>query len=589
MASINVRKKRAKRGTGAVFEQIQTENTGKKEIWKPDDIAIPRIARFIEVHPYDKEAYDDMITLFKKHIMDGEKGYHLLNRDFRYEITRRMEELVRNGQYRETEAFDGLYRKSLLLDAPVDFDSFLLYLELNRDPDERFYPPRRKVLRPIVNAYQEVQDGKLDLLTVSQPKRTGKSTLGTWFVLFRAGQHPNGSSFCCGSGDTLVKSFYNGMAEILKNKEKYLFHEIFPDASLVGTNADEKTLNLNSVTRFATITCRSIDGAITGSTEATPDGVLYLDDMVANEEEAINNDRLEFLWNKITGDLLGRRLEGCPIVAQGTRYSLYDPLGHLQEEAPRMGWRTKVLEIPALDPVTDESNFEITLKGRKMFTTAFYRRERELVTDLQWQSQFQQQPFEKRGRLYDGEMLRRYFELPAGEPDAIIAVCDTKDRGEDYAFMPVAYRYGEDYFIVDLVCDNRAPALVREKLAEMLVKHKVQMCRFESNSAGGVTAEIVSQRVKELGGSCGITTMYTTANKETKILVNSPWVMEHCVFRDKSHYDTASEYGMAMRFLTAYTLTGKKQHDDVPDGLAMLALFAKSLITKKVEAFRRPW
>ena len=323
-----------------------------------------------------------------------------------------------------------LHKQVLLLGAQNNqFDFYLQYLEWNRSPDKRFYLPRRKVLKPIVSAFQEVADGKLDLLTVSQPKRTGKTTLGLLFVLFRAGRAPNGSSICSGAGNDLVKSFYNGCLDILTKPEEYLFYDIFPRATLVSTNADEKTINLETKKRFASITCRSIDGALTGSTEATPEGVMYLDDLVGDELEANNRTRLDTLWDKVRGDLLGRRLEGCPIVAQGTRYSLYDPLGKLQEIAPTMGWRTKVVEIPALDPITDKSNFEIFLNGKKMFTTEYYRKERELVTPVQWASQFQQEPFESKGLTFPEDKLNRYIELPVDrEPDAIIAVCDKIGR-----------------------------------------------------------------------------------------------------------------------------------------------------------------
>ena len=180
-----------------------------------------------------------------------------------------------------------LHKQVLLLGAQNNqFDFFLQYLEWSRSPDKRFYLPRRKVLRPIVSAFQEVADGKLDLLTVSQPKRTGKTTLGLLFVLFRAGKAPNGSSICSGAGNDLVKSFYNGCLDILQKPEEYLFYDIFPRATLISTNADEKTINLETKKRFATITCRSIDGALTGSTEATPEGVMYLDDLVGIYSES---------------------------------------------------------------------------------------------------------------------------------------------------------------------------------------------------------------------------------------------------------------------------------------------------------------
>lgn len=488
-----------------------------------------------------------------------------------------------------TEIMD-VHKKVLKLAAQNNhFDSFLQYLEFERSPDKRFYLPRRKVLRPIVSAFQEVADGKLDLLTVSQPKRTGKTTLGLLFVLLRAGLNPNDSSICCGAGNDLVKSFYNGCLDILTKPEEYAFYEMFPVATLESTNADEKTINLEKKTRFATVTCRSIDGALTGSTEATPDGVMYLDDLVSNEEEANNRNRLDTLWDKVRGDLLGRRLEGCPIVAQGTRYSLYDPIGRLQEIAPTMGWRTKVLEIPALDPITDESNFEIMLKGKPMFTTDYYRKERELVTPVQWASQFQQEPYEAKGLTFPEDKLNRYMELPADiEPDAIIAVCDTAESGSDSCSMPVAYLYGEDVFIEDVVFDNSSADVTKPQCAKKLVQHKVSVATFESNNAGSYFARDVDRLIKKLGGKTSIRTKRTISNKQTRIEFASDGILKHFYFKDKSKYERGSQYWCFMKELTTYTRSGKVPHDDAADSLSLMENELRNLSAGKCEVFQRP-
>ena len=484
-----------------------------------------------------------------------------------------------------------VHKQVLLLGAQNNqFDFFLQYLEWPRSPDKRFYLPRRKVLKPIVSAFQEVADGKLDLLTVSQPKRTGKTTLGLLFVLFRAGKAPNGSSICSGAGNDLVKSFYNGCLDILSKPEEYLFYDIFPKATLISTNADEKTINLETKKRFASITCRSIDGALTGSTEATPEGVMYLDDLVGDELEANNRTRLDTLWDKVRGDLLGRRLEGCPIVAQGTRYSLYDPLGRLQEIAPTMGWRTKVVEIPALDPITDESNFEIVLNGKRMFTTEYYRKERELVTPVQWASQFQQEPFESKGLTFPEEKLNRYMELPVDrDPDAIIAVCDTAESGSDSCSMPIAYLYGEDVFIEDVVFDNGTADVTKPQCAKKLVQHKVSTATFESNNAGSYFARDVSEMVKKLGGKTSIRTKRTISNKQTRIEFASDGILKHFFFKDKSKYERGSQYWNFIKELTTYTRSGKVPHDDSPDSLSLLENEIRNLSNCKVEIVPRPW
>ena len=546
--------------------------------------------KYIERRPDEPEPYGDVLTMMYEHIKGGEKEYHGFNKQFReHEIIPATRRLM-DADIHVLEKLNGAYRKSLLIDAKTDFDAFMLYLEQNRNPSERFYLPRRRVLKPIVSAFQDVADGKLDLLTVSQPKRTGKTTIGTWFVLFRAGNAPNGSSVCSGAGDTLVKSFYNGMLDVLTQKDKYLFYDVFPDAKLANTNADEKTINLKEKKRFATITCRPIDGQITGSTEATPDGVVYLDDTVKNEEEAVNRDRLEFLWDKIRGDVLGRRLEGCPIVAQGTRYSLYDPIGRLQEVAPKMGWRTKILEIPALDPVTDKSNFEITINGKKMFTTEYYQHERELVTEMQWDSQFQQKPFEAKGRLFPESALNRYFELPVDrDPDCVIAVCDTAEKGTDSVMMPIAYVYGDDVFIEDCVFSNATPQYTKPECAHMLVKHKVSTATFESNAAGEYFARDVGQLVEASGHRISIRTKRTITNKTNRIENASDGILKHFFFKDRSLYTSNSEYGMMIRELTAYTRNGKVKHDDSPDGLSLLENELRRLSLGKVEVIQRPW
>lgn len=553
---------------------------------KETDLEYQRILKYIEIKGGEPSAYEDGLAVIYGHIQGGEKDWHGYNREFRKLITGQMR---KTAEFKTLERLNEEYKKSLLMDASVDFDSFLLYLEFNRNPSERFYLPRRNVLRPIVNAFQEVADGKLDLLTVSQPKRTGKTTLGTWFVLFRAGNAPNGSSVCSGAGDMLVKSFYNGMLDVLTQKDKYLFYDVFPEARLASTNADEKTINLKEKKRFATITCRPIDGQITGSTEATPDGLIYLDDCVKNEEEAVNRDRLDFLWDKIRGDILGRRLEGCPIVAQGTRYSLYDPLGRLQEVAPTMGWRTKVLEIPALDPITDESNFAIVLDGKPMFTTQYYRHERELVTEMQWKSQFQQQPFEAKGRLFPEDKLNRFFRLPERQPDAIIAACDTAEKGSDSVCMPVAYIYGDDVMIPDVVFDNSTPEHTKPECANMLIKHKVSLAQFESNSAGEYFARDVEELCKKQNYNISIRLKRSLQKKTTRIEVESDNILKNFYFLDSSLYKPGSQYGMMIRELTTFTRNGKVPHDDAPDGIAQLSALIRTLSSGKVEVMQRLW
>ena len=481
-----------------------------------------------------------------------------------------------------------LNKRSLLFDAPYDFDAYLRYVEWNREPKKRFYLPRRHYLKKYVDAYQDVLDGKLDFLSISMPKRAGKSQLGINFVNMLSGKFPDKSTLMEGTGDDLVDSFYKGCLEYLQPQSEYLFYDVFPTSKLVQTNADRKTINLVSKSRFPTIMCRSIDARQVGLSEAT--NLLYLDDCVEGYVEAKNRNRLDEKWNVISGDVIGRAIEGTPIVICGTRYSLYDPIGRLQEEMRKQGKRMKIIETPALDPVTDESNFEYEREGNKVFTTKYFRDQRDMLSPEQFESEFQQSPFEAKGLLFPENELNRYFELPVDqEPDAIISVCDTAEGGGDSVMMPIAYIYGEDVFIEDCVFDNSTPEHTKPECAKKLVDHKVSVATFESNNAGSYFARDVEELVKKMGGRVSIRTRRTISNKQTRIEMASDGILKHFYFKDKSLYKPSDQYGQMMRELVTYTRTGKVKHDDSPDGLSILENEIRNLTWGKAEVFRRPF
>ena len=486
--------------------------------------------------------------------------------------------------------FYDLYDKTLLFDAPHDFDAFLRYVEGAQSSEKKFYAPRRKYLLPVVKAYQEVLNGSLKLLTLSLPKRAGKSQLGINFANFISGRNPNRSTLMEGTGDDLVKSFYLGCLEYLQTPNDYRYYDIFPEAELVQTNADSKFINLKDKSRFPTIMCRSIDARQVGLSEAT--NVLYLDDCVAGRDEAKNRVLLDQKWEVISGDIIGRAIEGTPIIATGTRYSLYDPIGRLQEEARKQHWPWKAIEIPALDPITDESNYEYYNPkiGRMVFTTAFFREQREMLSAEQFESEFQQQPFEAKGLLFPEGDLNRYFQLPADkDPDAIIAVCDTAEGGGDSVMMPIAYIYGDDVFIEDVVFDNSKPEFTKPQCAKKLFQHKVSVATFESNNAGTYYSRDVEELLKGLGGKCSIRQKRTISNKQTRIEMASDGIMKHFWFKDRSLYAPSSQYALMLKELTTYTRTGKVPHDDSPDGLAMLENEVRNLSGNSVRVFARPY
>ena len=538
------------------------------------------IRAVIDRRPGDVGAYSDLFSLCREWETEDFSAAHKVNKEL---LALSADQVVRGGGAKFYEQ----WRRCLLFEAPHDFDSFMTYIELDRKPEKRFYAPRKHYLRPMVQGFQDVLDGKLRLLTISMPKRAGKSQTGINFVNMISGKFPDRSTLMEGTGDDLVKSFYNGCLEYLTVPNEYLFYDVFPDARLVQTNADTKTANLKSKSRFPTIMCRSIDARQVGLSEAT--NVLYLDDCVEGREEAKNRQRLDDKWEVISGDIMGRAIEGTPMVFTGTRYSLYDPIGRVQEHAQREGWAWRAIEIPALDLVTDESNYEYKREGKKVFTTAYFREQRELLSAEQFESEFQQQPFEAKGLLFNKDELNYFFELPKDrDPDTIIAVGDTAESGSDSTSMPVAMIYGNAVYIVDVVFDDSPAEVTKPECAKCLIENKVASAVFESNNAGQYYARDVDQIIRERGYSVGIRTKRTISNKQTRIEFASDNIKKNFYFKHPSTYKRGSQYWNFMKEVTTYTRSGKVPHDDAPDSLSLLENEIRMLSGGKVEVFKRP-
>lgn len=545
------------------------------------------IDRAILKSPLDVAAYDDKFALCRDYEGAEFRLAHEWNQALQEEIRAGLKLAVDTRDFKTAEEFDNLLFRSLLFCAPHYFDAYLQAIEYGKPLDKKFYLPRRHYLRRYVEGYQEVLEGKLDFLSISMPKRCGKSQLGINFTNMLSGKFPDRSTLMEGTGDDLVQSFYKGCLEYIQQPNDYHFYDIFPESKLVQTNADTKVINLLHKSRFPTVMCRSIDARQVGLSEAT--NLLYLDDCVEGREEAKNRQRLDDKWEVISGDIIGRAIEGTPIVICGTRYSLYDPIGHLQEEMRKQGKRCKIIETPALDPVTDESNFEYIREGRKVFTTQYFRDQREMLSAEQFESEFQQQPFEAKGILFPEASLNRYFELPVDrEPDSIIAVCDTADKGADYCSMPIAAVYGDEVYIVDVVFDDSPPEVTKPECAKALMDNLVVAGTFESNNAGTYFARDVQQILTDRKYVCNIRTKRTISNKQTRIEFASDNIIKHFYFKDPSLYARNSQYAMFMKQVTTYTRSGKVPHDDAPDSLSLLENELRGLVGAKVEVFKRP-
>ena len=528
----------------------------------------------IETEKFSYQMYEDLYGVAK----EGEAISYLKW------LSERIEFVMTSGSVPDVdvERLFELHKKVLLAGAKEDFEMYLLYVEWNRERSKSFYPPRRKALKPIVDALQELETGDLELLAISLPPGVGKTTLAIFYLTWIAGRHPNEPTLTGSHSNNFIRGVYDECLRIFDPNGEYLWKDVFAGVNVTRTNAKDCRIDLDRPQRFETLEFTSIGTGNAGLYRAKR--LLYCDDLVSGLEVALSEERLQKLWDTYTTDLRQRKIGNhCKELHISTRWATTDIIGRL-ESIYGDDEQSRFITVPALDE-EDKSNFDYPYGVG--FSTEFYHKQREIMDNVSWKALYMNRPINREGILYERDTLRRYFDLPDKDPDAVLSVCDTKDKGTDYCVMPIAYQYGEDFFIEDVICDNSLPEVVEPRLSVKMVEHKIQMSNFESNSAGGRIAKDVQEEVKKLGGITKITTKFTTSNKETRIIVNSGWVKEHCLFKDDSLM--SKEYKKMFDMLTSYSMLSKNKNDDVPDAFSFLAEFVESNHLAKIEVFARPW
>jgi len=559
---------------------------------------------YIQVHGVDEQVMDAMEEAARVAILtekDVEYGLKVsarakeLTEQFIFQSTGGTPWDLEKYSFQNKVSYEILdkYYGILLLEAQNKVvDSAFQYLEKKREPKERFYMPRRKQFLKIglIDALQGMIDDRYDILCVSLVPGAGKTTVEKMFHALVAGWFPRDFSlFYSHSGD-ITRMYYDGVYDIVTNTEEYTWNEIFPELSVTSTNAKMEQFNVGKYKSFPSVQCTSVGSKNAGKVRASK--FLLVDDMIGGIEEAMNPAILDKLWDKYAVDARQRKIQdtdgkNCKEIHIATRWSVHDVIGRIQnmyEGNPRV----KVIAVPDVDPKTGESNFDYEFSG---FTKEFFEDQQLLMDDISYRCLYKQEPIEREGLLFPEDKIRRYLNLPHGEPEIVTGQCDTKGKGTDYFVLPVLQKYGEDYYCVDCVCDNTADYEMQyENAANVLTNNKVQECEFERNAGGDRVAMEVNKRVEKKGWICNITDTPTETNKEARIFQCSNWILQHVIFKDPSLYKPNEPYGVMMSLLKRYSVSGKKQLDDVPDVFSNFALrVTNGNNVAKVEAAVNPF
>lgn len=547
------------------------------------------IKKSIEVDP-KPQAYRDYLSVCKE--IAKEEGTKSIYDDvtwLREDLTRKVRE---NKAAEDTISYYECLKLSYLILAKDDFESYLYYLEWNRKPEERFYQPRRRILRRVVKALQMLADDELDELFISMPPRIGKTTIILFFVTWLIGRDSERSNLYSAFSDTITSAFYSGVTEIIQDDYTYLWKDVFPLAKIVGTNAKEEVLDIDRRKRYHSLTSRSLYGTLNGACDC--DGILICDDLIGGIEEALNKDRLISAWSKVDNNLIPRKKEKAKILWVGTRWSNADPIGLrlniLQTDRRFEGYRYKVMNLPALNEY-GESNFDYDFNVG--FSTQYYMQRKasfERMDDIaSWNAQYMGMPVERGGTLFEPTQMRYYNgELP--EDDTLIRkfmVVDPAFGGGDYCAGCVCYQYESGIYIPDVIFSNASKNFTQPLLANMIVDHKLNAVQFECNASTVAFKEKVEDMVRDKGYRCNIT--YKSApirvSKEVRIFDKAPEIREFIFLEGAKR---PKEYEQFMQNVFTFQINGNNKHDDAPDVLSQAVDFLASS-GRNVSVMRRMW
>lgn len=491
----------------------------------------------------------------------------------------------------DTKMFE-LNKRSLLFDAPYELDAYLMYLEFNRKPQERFYLPRRRIMKRVADAMQRLVDGELDELFLSMPPRVGKTTMLMMFVTWLVGRDSEKSNLYSAYSDVITSAFYNGCLEIINDPMTYLWHDVFPAAKVVSTNAKDETFNIDRKKRYPSLTCRSLYGTLNGACDCN--GLLLSDDLIGGIEEALNKDRLVSAWSKVDNNLLPRAKETAKVLWCGTRWSMVDPAGVrmdlLLNDERFKSRKFEIINLPALDE-QEHSNFHY-LYGVG-FSDEYYIQRRasfERNNDMaSWLAQYMGEPIERSGALFEPQDMRFYNGvLPDDDPVRVFMAVDPAFGGGDFTASPVCYQYADgSIYVVDVVYSDGDKRITQPLIVKKVLEHNVKAVQIEANKSTASYKEEVEELLKKQGVRVNITTKMAPNNvsKEMRIFDKAPEIREFYFLEEGKR---SKEYSQFMQNVYSFKLTGRNKHDDSVDSLAQAVEMVRSTVGA-VSVFKRPF
>lgn len=495
-----------------------------------------------------------------------------------------------------------LYYNILLEESLYNLQSYMYFLERHRKPESRFYFPRRKTLKVVVNDLTRLENREFSFYGLSMPPRVGKSTTCIMFLTWIMLKRPNAHNAMGGHSGELAKGFFKESLNVLTSSE-YTFREMYefwhPHSAMIrDKSAESYTITLDKPDRFASLVCRGCDATWTGAVDVSSDGYLYVDDLIKDREQSLSPQRMEDTYQKYLNVMTDRKNDGARELMVGTLWNVQDPL---ERERVKHEGDTDFFfrRLPALDDKM-RSNFDYEIGG---FSTKYYMNIRNRLDDPEWMAKYQQKPYVREGLLFPKDELR-YFDGYLNDLDLdfrTVAVVDPAFGGGDSLSMPICRDYGDDHkYIVDWVFSNKTQKFTVPQIVKKIMQYGIVDLQVERNSAGVLMIDNIKDEMKAQGCNfCKITPVNAPVrmSKDDKIRGYSDFIRDNFIFllpKDNKRFDAerfvrSQEYDKAMEELSMYSSEGKNMHDDAPDSMAQLAMFYEKRHNGEISIIHNPF
>lgn len=424
----------------------------------------------------------------------------------------------------------------------------------------------RKYLEDYCNTLQGIYDGtirrpdgsKYEGALISFPPRHGKSYTLTLFSAWLLGKNSQKSIITVGYNVEMGQGFSKNTRNIISHPKDYtkiVYNDVFPTVMLKRGDSSVKTWSVEG--SFFSYLGTGFDGTITGKGASL---ALIIDDPVKNADEAFNAARLDEIYDTYVNTLKSRVEAGALTFIIQTRWSKRDLIGRILD-SPEAD-KYYIVNYKAYNPDTNE------MLCQDVFSYKRYLEAQATMSDIIFLANYQQELVDLKGGLYAGIQQNVYNRtFGYDEFERRVAYVDVATSGKDYFAAVFAGIKDNKVYILDAIYTQDNIDVTEPLLIQKLRQHQIVECMIESNSAGGIFASNIRKELSKQSIPTIINEYNQSKNKETRLLVNAPFVLNHVLFPNtfKSTHSDAWEH-----ILTFKKDNRQNKHDDIEDALTGL-------------------